>query len=141
MRDLSPDGDDVQEQLGEYRRIAVLGGVYNNCLALEATLDDARARGCEAVFCLGDLGGFGPHPDRVFPLLRERGVLVIQGNYDDSIGHGRADCGCGYTDPRDNHYAQISYDTRSTRTVDREQAVARRAAPAPPRASSAGTAC
>src|SRR5438445_757378 len=35
VRDLSPDGDDVPEQLGEYRRIAVLGGVYSNALALE----------------------------------------------------------------------------------------------------------
>src|SRR5258705_13819258 len=55
------------------------------------------------------MGGFGPHPDRVFPLLREHGVLAIQGNYDESLASGRADCGCGYTDPRDNHYAAISY--------------------------------
>jgi len=99
----------MPEQLGEYRRVAVLGGVYNNSLALEATLADARARGAEAVFCLGDMGGFGPHPDRVFPLLREHGVLAIQGNYDESLASGRTDCGCGYTDPRDNHYAAISY--------------------------------
>ena len=107
--DLPPDRDDMSEQLGEYRRIAVLGGVYSNALALEATLADARARDVEAVFCLGDMGGFGPHPDRVFPLLREHGVLAIQGNYDESLASGRTDCGCGYTDPRDNHYAAISY--------------------------------
>ena len=109
VRDLPSDGDDMQEQLGEYRRIAVLGGVYSNALALEATLADARARGAEAVFCLGDMGGFGPHPDRVFPLLRDHGVLAIQGNYDESLASGRTDCGCGYTDPRDNHYAALSY--------------------------------
>jgi diadenosine tetraphosphatase ApaH/serine/threonine PP2A family protein phosphatase len=94
----------------EYRRIAVFGGIYNNAHALEATLADSRRRGAEAVFCLGDMGGFGPHPDRVFPLLRDGGVLAIQGNYDESVGSGRADCGCGYTDPRDNHYARISYE-------------------------------
>ena len=54
-------------RITEYRRIAVFGGVYNNYLALEATLEDARQRDVEAVFCLGDMGGFGPHPDRVFP--------------------------------------------------------------------------
>ena len=91
-------------------RYAVFGGVYNNWLALEATLDDAARRGARAVYCLGDLGGFGPHPDRVFPILQERGVIVMQGNYDHSIGHDLGDCGCGYTDPRDNHYAQLSYD-------------------------------
>jgi predicted phosphodiesterase len=91
------------------RRYAVFGGVYNNYLALSATLDDAERRGCAAFYCLGDLGGFGPFPDRVFPILQERGVVVIQGNYDHSIGHDLPDCGCGYTDPRDNHYARLSY--------------------------------
>ena len=97
-------------------RIAVFGGVYNNYLALEAALRDARGRGVDAVYCLGDLGAFGPHPDRVFPLLHDHGVLCIQGNYDNSIGNGLADCQCGYTDPRDNHFARISYDYTFTHT-------------------------
>ncbi|MBI4537058.1 MAG: metallophosphoesterase family protein [candidate division NC10 bacterium] len=94
---------------GEYRRIAVFGGVYSNYLALEATLADAGGRGAEAVFCLGDMGAFGPHPDRVFPLLKAGKVLAIQGNYDESLAMGKEDCGCGYTDPRDNHFARLSY--------------------------------
>jgi predicted phosphodiesterase len=91
-------------------RIAVFGGIYNNYLALEAALDDARQRAVEAIYCLGDLGAFGPHPDRVFPLLHDHGVQCIQGNYDNSIGNDLPDCQCGYTDPRDNHFARISYD-------------------------------
>jgi predicted phosphodiesterase len=91
-------------------RIAVFGGVYSNYLALGAALEDARRRGAEAAYCLGDLGAFGPHPDRVFPLLRGHGVLCLQGNYDHSIGHELDDCRCGYTDPRDNHFARLSYD-------------------------------
>ncbi len=90
-------------------RIAVFGGIYSNHLALEAALVDAHRRGVDAIYCLGDVGAFGPSPDRVFPLLREHGVLCIQGNYDNSIGNGLADCQCGYTDPRDNHFARISY--------------------------------
>jgi predicted phosphodiesterase len=91
-------------------RIAVFGGVYSNHLALADALADARARGVDAIYCLGDLGAFGPHPDRVFALLRENDVLCVQGNYDHSVGNGLADCQCGYTDPRDNHFARISYD-------------------------------
>jgi predicted phosphodiesterase len=91
-------------------RIAVFGGIYSNYLALEAALADVRARGVAAIYCLGDLGAFGPHPDRVFPLLHRHGVLCIRGNYDDSIGNGLPDCQCGYTDPRDNYFARISYD-------------------------------
>jgi predicted phosphodiesterase len=91
-------------------RIAVFGGIYSNYLALAAALDDACRRGAQAVYCLGDLGAFGPYPDRVFPLLAEHGVMCIQGNYDNSIGHELPDCQCGYTDPRDNHFARLSYD-------------------------------
>lgn len=69
-----------------------------------------QSRGIPRAFCLGDLGAFGPHPDRVFPLLRAARIPVVQGNYDHSIGHDLADCHCGYTDPRDNFFARLSYD-------------------------------
>jgi len=91
-------------------RIAVFGGIYNNYLALDEALRDIRRRGASAIFCLGDLGAFGPHPDRVFPLLFEHKIECIQGNYDNSLANDRADCQCGYTDPRDNHFARISYE-------------------------------
>lgn len=91
-------------------RIAVCGGPYANPYALEAMLDDARSRGCERVFCLGDLGGFGAECDAVWPLLLQGGVECIAGNYDIAIGRGDEDCGCGYSDERDNHYAQVIYD-------------------------------
>lgn len=90
-------------------RVAVFGGVYSNHLALAAAIADARRRGVDAMICLGDLGAFGPNPDKVFPLLREHGISVVRGNYDDSIARGLDDCQCGYTDPRDNHYARLSY--------------------------------
>jgi hypothetical protein len=92
-----------------FTRAAVFGGVYNNHLALAAAIADARRRGCEQLFCLGDLGAFGPSPDKVFPLLIDYGVQTLQGNYDHSIGHDLPDCQCGYTDPADNHYARLSY--------------------------------
>ncbi|MDE2719190.1 metallophosphoesterase family protein [Candidatus Palauibacter polyketidifaciens] len=110
----------------EPRRIAVFGGVYSNHLALAAAIEDATDRGAEALYCLGDLGAFGPHPDRVFPLLIDHDVRVLRGNYDDSIARGLEDCQCGYTDPRDNHFARLSYrytfrntDERWRRWMDR----------------------
>ena len=102
----SPDGVAVE---GPYERIAVFGGVYNNSYGLEALLDDAHRRGAEAVYCLGDFGGFGPNPEKVWPLLEEGGVHCIQGNYEQSLSSGALDCNCGYADPRDNHFAEISY--------------------------------
>jgi len=91
-------------------RIAAFGGPYANPYALRAMLADAHHRGCERIFCLGDLGGFGAECDQVWPLLLDAGVECIAGNYDVAIGRGDPDCGCGYADERDNHYAQIIYD-------------------------------
>ncbi len=97
-------------------KLAVFGGVYSNHLALGRVLDDAHAWAPDAIRCLGDLGGFGPHPDRAAGRLREAGVPMLRGNYDASIGAELADCACGYTDPRDNHFAQVSFDYTLART-------------------------
>lgn len=104
---------------GPFARIAVCGGVYSNRQALAACLADAAARGAEAVYCLGDLGGFGPQPEACWPLLLAAGpptgggiggpVRCVQGNYEQSLASLRDDCNCGYTDPRDNHFARLSY--------------------------------
>ncbi len=91
-------------------RIACFGGIYSNHLALAAAIDDARRRGIETMYCLGDFGGFGPNPNRSLELLRDNRVICIQGNYDNSIGNQLDDCQCGYTDPHDNHFAQLSYE-------------------------------
>jgi predicted phosphodiesterase len=98
-------------------RLSILGGVYANQRALVATLAEMRSRGADEIWCLGDLGGFGPHPEYAIEILRSAAVPTIRGNYDDAVGHGRQDCGCGYSDPRDNHFAQIAYDYTVARTA------------------------
>ncbi|MDX6680378.1 MAG: hypothetical protein QOG94_417 [Solirubrobacteraceae bacterium] len=100
-------------------RIGAFGGVYSNPYALRALADDSRARGCERLYCLGDLGGFGAACDDVRPLLDELEATTIAGNYDVAIGRGDDDCGCGYADERDNHYAQLMYDyTKANTSAD-----------------------
>ena len=101
--------------------LAFLGGVYSNHVALRAVLEDARRRGARRIFCLGDLGGFGPNPGRIYPILEEFDVATIAGNYDRSLAAGLGDCGCGYTHPSDNHFAQLSYDYTNRRTTDEER--------------------
>jgi predicted phosphodiesterase len=99
-------------------RLALIGGIYSNYHALVATLADIARRGSDATYFLGDLGAFGPHPNRIPELLIERGIPGIQGNYEESLSTGATDCHCGYTDPRDNYYAQISYDYTVKNTSD-----------------------
>ncbi len=91
-------------------RLAVCGGVYANPHALTSFVADAAARGADRLVCLGDLGGFGAECDAVWPLLLDHGIQCIAGNYDVAIGRGDVDCGCGYSDERDNHFAQLMYD-------------------------------
>ena len=102
---------------GPFDRIVVFGGVYNNHHALSALLGRAAALGAEAIYCLGDLGGFGPHPEKVPPLLEQGGVRGVQGNYEASLAAGREDCNCGYTDPRDNRFADLSYRYTAARST------------------------
>jgi predicted phosphodiesterase len=103
-------------------RLALLGGIYSNHLALGAALRHVGRRGADAVWCLGDLGGFGPHPDRAAEVLRGHGIPMLRGNYDDALGNGLPDCACGYTDPRDQRFAQISYDYTLARTAPEHRA-------------------
>jgi hypothetical protein len=49
----------------------------------------------------------------------------VQGNYDHAIGHGERDCGCGYIDPLDRHYAQVSYDYTERKTSAHHKAFLR----------------
>ena len=103
-------------------RLAAFGGVYSNHLALGAVLRDIEPLGADHAWCLGDLGGFGPHPDRAAESMRASGVPMLRGNYDDAIGFGREDCACGYSDPRDERFAQISFDYTRARTSETHRA-------------------
>jgi len=102
--------------------LAFLGGPYNNHLALRAVLEDAKRRGASRIFCLGDLSGFGPNPGKIQPILEAFAATTLAGNYDRSLAERLADCGCGYTHPQDNYFAQLSYDYTNRRTTDRERA-------------------
>ena len=102
--------------------LALFGGPYNNHLALRAAVADARRRGASHLFCLGDLGGFGPHPEKIYPIIEGEGIHTLAGNYDRSLAENLSDCGCGYTHPDDNRYAQLSFDYTNARTTAAERA-------------------
>ena len=137
MLDLLAHRHELRERLSVALSLAVFGGIYSNHLALRATLSDIARRGDHLAWCLGDLGGFGPEPERSAALMRASGVPMLQGNYDHAIGNGLPDCGCGYTDPRDNAFAQASYDYTAARVSDDTRAWLR-ALPAQARLSIAG---
>ncbi|MEB3229485.1 MAG: metallophosphoesterase [Leptolyngbyaceae bacterium] len=97
-------------------QVVLCGGPYSNFGAVAAFL--ATTADYSYRFCLGDMGGFGPLPNRTLDLLRQAEIICIQGNYDHAVGFGLRDCGCGYSDPRDRHFAQVSYDYTYAHTAE-----------------------
>lgn len=75
---------------------AVFSDVHGNLPGLEAILRDIEARGIPATISLGDLVGYGPSPNEVALLVRDRGIPSLMGNYDQGIGLETGDCGCVY---------------------------------------------
>jgi len=63
-------------------RIALLSDVHGNLPAFEAVLGDVEEQAVEAVWCLGDLVGYGAEPDGCVELARDRCDLSLAGNHD-----------------------------------------------------------
>jgi putative phosphoesterase len=89
-------------------RVAVLTDIHGNLPALEASLRAIEAIGLDAVYCGGDLVGYGPHPNQVCRLIEERAIPTIYGNYDYAIARGLEDCGCAYVTQHDRELGQQS---------------------------------
>jgi diadenosine tetraphosphatase ApaH/serine/threonine PP2A family protein phosphatase len=67
-------------------RYAIFSDVHANLEALEATLakldEIAKDHPIDQLWCLGDLVGYGPDPNRCIELVRERTDVIIAGNHD-----------------------------------------------------------
>jgi len=91
-------------------RVAIFSDVHANLPALRAVLAEIDAAGIEAVYCGGDLVGYGPHPNEVCALIAERAIPTIYGNYDHAIARDEHDCGCAYITPHDRALGQESVE-------------------------------
>jgi predicted phosphodiesterase len=63
-------------------RIAVISDIHGNWHAFEAVLADAENAGVDEVWCLGDIVGYGPQPNRCVEETRGRASLSLIGNHD-----------------------------------------------------------
>ncbi len=89
--------------------VAFFSDVHGNLAALEAVLAEVRARHVDRVYCLGDLVGYGPHPNEVIDAIRVEGVSTIMGNYDEGVGFDLGHCGCFYADAEAKRIGAASY--------------------------------
>ena len=65
-------------------RALIVADIHSNLEALQAVMEDASQRGggFDAVWCLGDVVGYGPDPGPCIDLLRTHDLLCVAGNHD-----------------------------------------------------------
>ncbi len=71
------------------KRLALIADVHGNLPALETVLAFIDAADVDALLVLGDVVGYGPHPEACVARLRERqDAIVIRGNHDNAVVTG-----------------------------------------------------
>jgi diadenosine tetraphosphatase ApaH/serine/threonine PP2A family protein phosphatase len=63
-------------------RVAVISDVHANEQALDVVLEEVDAWSPEAVWCLGDVVGYGPAPNRCCEVVSGRADVCLIGNHD-----------------------------------------------------------
>lgn len=103
-------------------RIAAIADLHANLPALQAVLDDAAALGCDAVWCVGDVVGRGPHPGEVIDELRRLAIPTIQGNWDEAVGLRREHPGVTWPSPEAEVVGLASLAWTIAQTTDDQRA-------------------
>jgi predicted phosphodiesterase len=63
-------------------RVAVVSDIHANYHALAAVLAEVRAEAPDELWCLGDVVGYGPEPNRCCETLEREASLCLAGNHD-----------------------------------------------------------
>lgn len=64
---------------------AIISDIHSNLPALEAVFQDIDKQGVEAVYCLGDVVGYGPFPVECLRRVKERAEVCLLGNHDEAL--------------------------------------------------------
>ena len=106
-------------------RLAILSDIHGNMQALDAVLSDIAAQTPDAVYCLGDLVGYGANPNEVTERIRQEGIPTVMGNYDDGVGFDREECGCAYREDAERERGQRSLEWTKAHTTPENKAFLR----------------
>lgn len=63
-------------------RLAIISDIHGNLEAFTQVLNDIDASGIDEILCLGDNIGYGPDPERVVEIIRERQIPCVMGNHE-----------------------------------------------------------
>lgn len=61
---------------------AIISDIHSNLEALEAVLQDISSQGVDEIWCLGDIVGYGPDPQKCIDLIENNCALTLLGNHD-----------------------------------------------------------
>jgi putative phosphoesterase len=103
------------------RSIAIISDIHANMHALQAVWDDLERQKPDAVYCLGDLVGYGAYPNEVIEFIQKWDISTIMGNYDQGVGFDLDDCGCAYKDAEDRRLGTMSLMWTREHTSDQNK--------------------
>ncbi|MGD8513571.1 MAG: metallophosphoesterase family protein [Deltaproteobacteria bacterium] len=66
-------------------RIAIISDIHSNLEAFRQVLTDIDQSGVDRVVCLGDNVGYGPEPEAVVHLIRDKDIPCVMGNHELAI--------------------------------------------------------
>ena len=69
---------------------AIISDIHANIHALRAVLDHARSQGAERIVCLGDVVGYGAHPEECADIARTF-AACLRGNHEEATHGSYAD--------------------------------------------------
>ena len=103
-------------------RLAIFSDIHANLPAMEVVRDNIGRGGFDAVYCLGDLGGYASQPNEVQAVIHGMGCPTLLGNYDEGVGFNLGDCGCHYVKSFDIEMSNISFLWTREHTTDANKA-------------------
>ncbi len=106
-------------------RIAIFSDIHGNLQALEAVLADLATQKPDAIYCLGDLVGYGASPNEVTGWIQREGFPTVMGNYDDGVGFDRDECGCAYREEHERRLGDRSLAWTKAQTTAENKAFLR----------------
>jgi len=69
-------------------KIAVLSDIHANVVALKKVMKYLKSSGVTKIYSLGDIIGYGNHPNEVIGLLNRKNVRCIKGNHEQLFLNG-----------------------------------------------------
>ena len=58
-------------------KLAIISDIHGNLYALRSVLEDIDEQKVDLTVCLGDLVGYGPHPNEVVAMIKRRNIPCI----------------------------------------------------------------